>query len=95
MLKPALPTLVSFPSLTASIIVSKATFSKTTHQRCIVHIIRNLTKCVSKKEWKALCNDLKEIYNEEISNSVLSSIFSTNDYFSIIGLTNDDVKAIS
>ena len=42
--------------------ILEATFPKTTHQRCIVHIIRNLTKCVSKKEWKSLCNDLKEIY---------------------------------
>ena len=42
--------------------ILEATYPKTTHQRCIVHIIRNLTKCVSKKEWKELCNDLKEIY---------------------------------
>lgn len=37
-------------------------FPKTTHQRCIVHIIRNLTKCIPKKEWKNFCNDLKNVY---------------------------------
>lgn len=37
-------------------------FPKTTHQRCIVHIIRNLTKCLPRKQWKELCDDLKTIY---------------------------------
>lgn len=38
------------------------TFPKTIHQRCIVHIIRNLTKCTPRKQWKELCDDLKTIY---------------------------------
>ena len=37
-------------------------YPKTIHQRCIVHIIRNLTKCLPKKEWKEFCKDLKDIY---------------------------------
>lgn len=37
-------------------------YPKTIHQRCIVHIIRNLTKCLPKKEWKEFCKELKEIY---------------------------------
>ena len=42
--------------------ILEESFPKTTHQRCIVHIIRNLTKCVSRKQWQELCNDLKTIY---------------------------------
>ena len=37
-------------------------YPKTIHQRCIVHIIRNMTPCVPKKEMKQLCDDLKYIY---------------------------------
>ena len=37
-------------------------YPKTIHQRCIVHIVRNLNKCVSRKQWKELCDDLKTIY---------------------------------
>ena len=37
-------------------------YPKTKHQRCIVHIIRNMTPCVQKKEMQELCNDLKLIY---------------------------------
>lgn len=37
-------------------------YPKTKHQRCIVHIIRNMCKCVTKKEQKELCDDLKKIY---------------------------------
>lgn len=37
-------------------------YPKTNHQRCIVHIIRSLTKCVPRKEWKIVCEDLKQIY---------------------------------
>lgn len=42
--------------------ILEESFPKTIHQRCIVHIIRNLTKCVSRKQWQELCNDLKTIY---------------------------------
>lgn len=42
--------------------ILESVFSKAKHQRCIVHFIRNMTKCVSKKEWKELCNDFKGIY---------------------------------
>ena len=42
--------------------ILEESFPKTTHQRCIVHIIRNLTKCVSRKQWQELCADLKTIY---------------------------------
>ena len=37
-------------------------FPKSIHQRCIVHIIRNLTKCLPRKNWQEFCNDLKTIY---------------------------------
>lgn len=37
-------------------------FPKTIHQRCIVHITRNMCKCVSNKQREELCKDLKGIY---------------------------------
>ena len=42
--------------------ILEASFPKTIHQRCIAHITRNLTKCVARKQWKELCDDLKRIY---------------------------------
>ena len=42
--------------------ILEESYPKTVHQRCIVHIIRNLTKCVSRKQWQELCADLKTIY---------------------------------
>lgn len=38
-------------------------YPKSEYQRCIVHIIRNTLKYVSYKDYKAVCNDLKQIYN--------------------------------
>ena len=40
-------------------------YPKTIHQRCIVHIVRNMTPCVSRREMKQLCDDLKAIYKSE------------------------------
>ena len=37
-------------------------YPKTIHQRCIVHIVRNMCKCVPNKEREELCKDLKSIY---------------------------------
>lgn len=37
-------------------------FPKTIHQRCIVHITRNMCKCITKKQRAELCKDLKGIY---------------------------------
>ena len=37
-------------------------YPKTIHQRCIVHIIRNMCKCVPNKQREELCKDLKLIY---------------------------------
>lgn len=42
--------------------ILEESYPKTIHQRCIVHIIRNLTKCITRKEWKEFCDDLKKIY---------------------------------
>lgn len=42
--------------------ILEESYPKTIHQRCIVHIIRNLTKCIPRKEWRELCGDLKKIY---------------------------------
>lgn len=58
--------------------ILEESYPKTVHQRCIVHIIRNLTKCVSRKQWQELCADLKTIYKttdletaKESANNVL------------------------
>lgn len=37
-------------------------YPKTIHQRCIVHIVRNMCKCVPNKQREELCKDLKSIY---------------------------------
>jgi transposase-like protein len=42
--------------------ILEQSFPKTIHQRCIVHIIRNLTKCLPRKKWQEFCKDLKTIY---------------------------------
>ena len=58
--------------------ILEESFPKTIHQRCIVHITRNLTKCVARKQWKELCDDLKRIYKNvnlesatDASNNIL------------------------
>ena len=40
-------------------------YPKTKHQRCIVHIIRNMTPCVLRKNMGELCTDLKSIYKAQ------------------------------
>ena len=40
-------------------------YPKTIHQRCIVHITRNMCKCVANKQREELCKDLKSIYKAE------------------------------
>ena len=40
----------------------KSAFSKSNHQKCIVHQIRNSVKHVSWKDMKEVCSDLKKIY---------------------------------
>lgn len=40
-------------------------YPNTIHQRCIVHIIRNMTPCVPRKEMKELCDNLKSIYKSD------------------------------
>ena len=51
-------------------------YPKTIHQRCIVHIVRNMSKCVPNKEKYELCQDLKKIYKanslEEAEENVKS-----------------------
>ncbi|MDR1941637.1 MAG: IS256 family transposase [Endomicrobium sp.] len=41
----------------------EAAYPKSDHQKCIVHQVRNSTKHVSSKDIKAVCNDLKSVYN--------------------------------
>ena len=42
--------------------ILEQSYPKTIHQRCIVHIVRNMTPCVTKKEMKSLCESLRGIY---------------------------------
>lgn len=48
-------------------------YPKTKHQRCIVHMIRNMTKCVPRKKWQELCNDLKTIYKAPNRETAISA----------------------
>ena len=49
-------------------------YPRTKHQRCIVHIIRNMTPCVLRKNMQELCNDLKLIYKTNPVESLNSCI---------------------
>ena len=45
--------------------ILESSYPKTIHQRCIVHITRNMCKCVTNKQRQELCNDLKAIYKAD------------------------------
>lgn len=46
-------------------------YPRTKHQRCIVHIIRNMTPCVLRKNMQKLCNDLKLIYKAKTKEEAI------------------------
>ena len=46
-------------------------YPKTKHQRCIVHIIRNMTPCVLRKNMGELCTDLKSIYKAQTKEEAM------------------------
>ena len=56
-------------------------YPKTKHQRCIVHIIRNMTPCVQKKEMQTLCNDLKLIYKAKTKEEAISNAESFREKY--------------
>lgn len=56
-------------------------YPKTKHQRCIVHIIRNMCKCVTNKQRKELCDDLKKIYKAETKEEAEENIKSFKDKY--------------
>lgn len=56
-------------------------YPKTIHQRCIVHIIRNMTPCVQKKEMQQLCNDLKLIYKAQTIEEAKSNAESFKEKY--------------
>lgn len=56
-------------------------YPKTKHQRCIVHIIRNMCKCVTNKQRKELCDDLKKIYKSETKEEAEENIKSFKDKY--------------
>ena len=56
-------------------------YPKTIHQRCIVHIIRNLTPCVQKKEMQELCNNLKLIYKAKTKEEAISNAESFREKY--------------
>lgn len=45
--------------------ILEESYPKTKHQRCIVHIIRNMSKCIARKDWKEMCLNLKTVYKAE------------------------------
>lgn len=56
-------------------------YPKAIHQRCIVHIIRNLTPCVQKKEMQELCNNLKLIYKAKTKEEAKSNADSFREKY--------------
>ena len=56
-------------------------YPKTNHQRCIVHIIRNMTPCVRKKEMQELCNNLKQIYKARTKEEAESNVESFREKY--------------
>lgn len=56
-------------------------YPKAKHQRCIVHIIRNMTPCVQKKEMQELCNDLKLIYKAKSREEAKSNAESFREKY--------------
>lgn len=56
-------------------------YPKTKHQRCLVHMIRNMTPCVLKKEMQELCNDLKLIYKAKSKEEATSNVESFREKY--------------
>jgi putative transposase len=54
----------------------EASFPKTIHQTCIVHLIRSSTRLVPWKERKAVCADLKMIYTAADEAAALEALAS-------------------
>lgn len=54
--------------------ILEQSFPKTIHQRCIVHIVRNMTPCVLRKEMQELCDSLKSIYRANTKEEALSNV---------------------
>jgi len=48
-------------------------YPKTIHQRCIVHIVRSMCKCVPNKQREELCKDLKTIYKANTKEEALEN----------------------
>ena len=53
--------------------ILKQAYPKTIHQKCIVHIVRNMCKCVPNKEREELCKDLKLIYRANTKEEALEN----------------------
>ena len=52
----------------------RAVFPQTRIQLCIVHMVRNSTRCVSYKDLKAVCRDLKRIYSAPSEDEALLAL---------------------
>jgi putative transposase len=61
--------------------IMEQVYPKTNHQRCIVHIIRNMTPCVRKKEMQELCNNLKQIYKARTKEEAESNVESFREKY--------------
>lgn len=57
----------------------QAAFPKTTHQRCIVHMIRNSVRFVYYKDLKEFCGDLKLIYTSNNEKSGYEQLQKTKE----------------
>src|SRR5574344_2185667 len=56
-------------------------YPKTIHQRCIVHIIRNMTPCVIRKELQGMCDALKAVYKANNREEALAAADSFREKY--------------
>lgn len=61
--------------------ILEQSYPKTKHQRCIVHIIRNMVPCVLRKEQKDLCDNLKLIYKANNKDEALAAVDSFREKY--------------
>lgn len=74
--------------------IMEQVYPKTKHQRCIVHIVRNMTPCVQKKEMQTLCNDLKLIYKAKTREEAISNAESFREKYKSNKILIKNLKTI-
>lgn len=61
----------------------KSVFPEAKHQRCLVHIQRNISQNVRVKDRTEICNDFKDVYNQETPEEVKTKFEAFTEKWSI------------